>query len=331
LSTRKLELRLEGIRESYLPRIRETKLTLYILRRSPLAMTGITIIAAFVFMAIFAPLISPTDPNMISLDRRLEAPGSSSLFGRDLLGRDILSRVIYGSRISLLVGFSIVGVGFAVGATLGLIAGYLGGKIGNVIMRVADVFMAFPPVVLAILFVTTLGPGLFNGMIALASIWWPRYTRLTYGQALSVRENDYVAAARLTGESSYQIILRHIFPNSTAPLIVQSTIDLGDAILTAAFLSFLGMGAQPPTAEWGSMVALGRLYIFSHWWMSLYPGLAIAILVVGINFLGDGLRDALDPVIRRVISVKRETSCKGGVESPEKNTPHASLLFYGLT
>lgn len=228
-------------------------------------------------------------------------------FGCDTLGRDILSRVIYGSQISLFVGFSIVGIGLTVGAMLGLVAGYFGGRIGELIMRVADVFMAFPPLILALFFVSTMGPGLLQGLLAIGAVWWPRYTRLAYGQTLSVRANDYIAAAKLAGLRSGGIIMRHIFPNSTSPLIVQSTVDLGDAILTAAFLSFLGMGAQPPTAEWGSMVALGRMYIFTQWWLSFFPGLAIAALVLAINFLGDGLRDAFDPVIRRTISLKKET------------------------
>jgi len=306
LNTAEIRPRLSGLQAKYLPRIRETKLTLYILRKSLLAMTGIVIIAIFVLLAILAPFVSPTDPNAIDLDNRLAPPGPSCLFGCDTLGRDVLSRVIYGSQISLFVGFSIVGIGLIVGATLGLVAGYLGGKIGELIMRIADVFMAFPPLVLAIFFVTTMGPGLLHGLLAIGAVWWPRYTRLAYGQTLSVKTNDYIAAAKLAGLRSGGIIMRHVFPNSTSPLIVQSTVDLGDAILTAAFLSFLGMGAQPPTAEWGSMVALGRMYIFSHWWLSFFPGLAIAMLVLAINFLGDGLRDAFDPVIRRTISLKKE-------------------------
>jgi peptide/nickel transport system permease protein len=306
---------LDHLQAKYLPRVRETKLTLHILKKSPLAMIGISIIIFYVFLAIMAPVICPSGYNIIDLERRLEPPSLSHAFGFDTLGRDVLTRVVYGSQISLFVGFSIVGIGLTVGSTLGFIAGYFSGKIGELIMRFADVFMAFPPLVLALFFVTTLGPGLLHGLLAIGAVWWPRYTRLAFGQTLSVRSNDYVAAAKLAGASSLEIVGRHVFPNATSPLIVQSTVDLGDAILTAAFLSFLGMGAQPPTPEWGSMVALGRLYIFSHWWLSFFPGLAIATLVLAINFLGDGLRDAFDPVIRRSVSMKSRTAAKEPMEA----------------
>lgn len=260
----------------------------------------------FLVCAVFSSFIAPYDPYKLNLDEQLQPPSFIHLFGTDTLGRDVLSRIIYGTQYAFLEGVVIIGLSFAIGIMPGVIAGYSGGNIGDLLMRITDMFMAFPTFAFAIALVIVWGPSLWHTLVAMALVYWPRYARLTYGQTLSVREMPYVKFAKLIGESRFQVILRHIIPNVISPVIIYGTLDLGDAILLAAALSFLGLGAQPPAPEWGAMVNYGRDYIMNQWWLSAFPGFACLLLVLGFNLLGDGLRDALDPVLRRTIYVKSE-------------------------
>jgi peptide/nickel transport system permease protein len=268
------------------------------LRGRPGALVGLIIILAFVVIAIAAPLLAPHDPNAISRDRRA-APSASHLFGTDELGRDVLSRVIYGARVSMRVGLIAVGLALVVGALLGLIAAYSGGWLDGLIMRIMDVMLAFPGILLAIAIIAVLGPSLSNVMIAIGIEAIPIYTRTARASTLSVKEYEYVIGARALGCSSPRIVLRHILPNIVAPLIVLATVGVAGSILTAAGLSYLGLGAQPPTSEWGAMLSSSRSYLRDSWWMATFPGLAIVFVVLSLNLFGDGLRDILDPRARK--------------------------------
>lgn len=267
--------------------------------RSRLAMLGATIVLALVAVAIFAPWIAPYSPTRINLRERLQPPSGKHLFGTDDAGRDILSRVIYGSRVTLRICVLVVGLTLVIGTLLGLVSGFFGGWVDELVMRVSDVFLAFPALILAMAIAAALGPSLENAIVAMVAIWWPRYARVTRGQVLSIREIDFVAAARAAGASSSRIMLRHILPNCISPVVVQATLDLGEVVLTAATLSFIGFGAQPPTPEWGAMVSVGRNFLRDYWWYTTFPGLAILITVMGFNLLGDAVRDILDPRLRR--------------------------------
>jgi peptide/nickel transport system permease protein len=267
--------------------------------RSRLALVGAMITLALFVVAAFAPWIAPYSPTKISLPERLKPPSFRHPFGTDDAGRDILSRVIYGSRITLRICGLVVGMTLVIGTLLGLVAGYLGGWVDELVMRTSDVFLAFPALILAMAIAAALGPSLENAIVAMVAIWWPRYARVIRGQVLAIREIDYVAAARAAGASSPRIMLRHILPNCISPVVVQATLDLGEVVLTAATLSFIGFGAQPPTPEWGAMVSVGRNYLRDHWWYTTFPGLAILITVMGFNLLGDAVRDILDPRLRR--------------------------------
>jgi len=269
-------------------------------RRSPLTVAGLVLIALLAFTALFAPLIAPADPLKQTLSNRLKPPSAEHWMGTDQLGRDILSRMIYGARISLLIGLVVVGLAASVGIFVGLVAGYTGGWLDESLMRITDIFFAFPALILAMAISGALGPSLTNAMIAIAIVSWPVYARLVRGQVLSLRELEYVAASRSLGASSGRIVWRHILPNTLSPLLVQASFDMGAAILAAAGLSFIGFGTQPPTPEWGIMVSDGRNYIATHSWLSLYPGLAILLTVAAFNLIGDGLRDALDPRLRGI-------------------------------
>ncbi len=275
---------------------------LKLLLRSKISAIGFWIIVSLVIIAVFAPLITPYPeqakgaPN---LEERLLPPSASHPFGTDHLGRDVLSRVIYGTRTSMIMGFSVVLLAVLIGLPLGLIAGYFGGKVDLVIMRITDIFLAFPPLLLALLIASTIGRGMINAILALAISWWPWYTRLVRGMAISVKERPYVEAAKSMGIGSIKIILRHILPNSVSPLIVQATMDIGSAILEAAALSFLGLGVQPPTPDWGLMISEGKDYFLNYPWYPVFPGLAILITVIAFNMLGDALRESLDPRLRR--------------------------------
>lgn len=280
----------------------EYRLSFHLLRKNPVSLLGLVIIVAFVITAVFAPWLAPYpqqglgEPNVAT---RFVPPSLEHLFGTDSLGRDIMSRVIMGSRISLTVSMIVVALAVGIGTPLGAIAGYIGGMGDEIIMRITDIFLAFPSLLLAMAIAAALGPSLTNSMVALALSWWPWYTRLVRSQGVSLRERPFVEAARAIGVPDKSIIARHILPNSLAPVIVQATVDIGTVVLSTAALSFIGLGAQPPSPEWGLMVSTGRVYIFEQWWISTFPGLAIFATSLAFNLVGDGLREALDPKVRR--------------------------------
>jgi peptide/nickel transport system permease protein len=272
-----------------------TNIALRELVRNRSAIVGSAILIALLFVALFAPLLTPYDPIVIDPEVSFSAPNRNHIMGTDDFGRDIFTRLLYGTRISLRVGFLAVGIGGSIGLIIGLAAGYFGGAFDFVVMRFIDIMLSFPGILLALLIMTILGPSLTNVMIAVGISDVPLYVRLVRGTVLSAKENGYVEAARGLGCSRRVIIVRHILPNIVAPFIVVTTLEVANAILLSATLSFLGMGAQPPTPEWGAMLNEGRRYIRTGWWMITFPGLMIMLSVLGINLLGDGLRDALDP------------------------------------
>lgn len=287
-------------------KIEEWKLTLKVLLRSPLAVTGLVIVLIFLFTALVGPYIAPYDPYQIKFSEALQPPSLKHLFGTDEYGRDIFSRVLYGARISLTVAIITLAIGVPLGVVLGLIAGYYGGIIDEVIMRITDIFLAFPGLILAMALSAAMGSGIMTVMIALSLVWWPYYVRLTRGQVLSVKENLFIEAAKAIGVNDFWIIVKHILPNVLSPIIVLATMDMGGVILTAAALSFIGLGAKPPTPEWGRLVADGQPYFPEYWWYVFFPGMAIFFTVLGFNLLGDGIRDALDPKIRRSLEFKEK-------------------------
>ncbi|MEQ1573495.1 MAG: ABC transporter permease [Vicinamibacterales bacterium] len=260
---------------------------------------GAVIVAIAVLAAVVGPLLVPFDPAVQELALRLEGPSMVHWFGLDELGRDILARVLAGARISLLVGVVVVSTSGAIGVCLGAVAGYYGGAVDEVISRAIDILMAFPGLLLAIALVAVLGPSLTNVVFALALIGWVGYARLVRGQVLRAREFEFVQAARALGAATPRILVHHIIPTALPAVTVQATLGLGGAILAEAALSFLGLGVQPPTPSWGTMLNGGRLHLLDAPHLTIFPGLAIALLVLGFNFLGDGLRDALDPVTKQ--------------------------------
>lgn len=260
---------------------------------------GAAIVLVVVLAALFGPAVAPFDPSMQQMALRLEAPTGRHWFGLDELGRDIFTRVLYGARISLLVGVVVVGVSSTVGIALGAIAGYFGGRVDEAISRLIDILLAFPGLLLAIALVAVLGPSLTNVVLALTLIGWVGYARLVRGQVLRVRELEFVQAARALGAPTPRILLRHVIPSTLPAVTVQATLGMGAAILNEASLSFLGLGVQPPTPSWGTMLNYGRGHLLDAPHLTIFPGVAIALLVLGFNFLGDGLRDALDPATRR--------------------------------
>lgn len=266
---------------------------------SPLTLAGLLIVVGLAAVAVLAPLIAPYDPNAPDLSHVLARPSWQHLFGTDQSGRDILSRVLYGARISLRIGALAVTSIAVIGVPLGLIAGTFGGWVDGLIMRVADVFLAFPTLVLALAIAAALGGGMQNVIIALAVAGWPWYARLVRGVVLGVRREAYIEAAQLSGASWRKIIVRHILPNSFAPVLVQISQDMGYAILLSASLGFLGIGVKIPTPEWGTMINDGRDVFIDAWWVGSWPGIAIIVAVLGFNLLGDGIRDVLDPQARR--------------------------------
>ena len=268
------------------------------LRSNRGAMIGLGIILLLATMALFAPLLAPQEPNEMIAGEVLVAPGAQYPMGTDQFGRDILSRIIFGARLSLQIGFIAVGIASAFGITLGMVAGYYGRWIDGGIGILIDIMLAFPGILLALAIVAVLGPNLVNLMVAVGIASVPTYARLIRGAVLSARELTYVEAARVVGARDGAIMFRHIMPNVIAPAIVLSTLGIGQAILIGAAISFLGLGAKPPTAEWGAMLSSGRNFLQQAWWITLFPGLAIMITVLSINLLGDGLRDALDPRLR---------------------------------
>lgn len=266
-------------------------------RSNTLAMVGLVIIGVLVLTAILAPLIAPYDP-LIGGDLRTErllAPSLSHLMGTDEQARDIFSRLVWGSQITLMVVALVAVIATPLGILVGTVAGYFGGWVDTVLMRVTDIFLAFPRLVLALAFVAALGPGIQNAIIAIAITSWPPYARLARAETLTIRESDFINAARLQGASSARIIWGHVVPLCTSSIIIRVTLDMAGIILTAAGLGFLGLGAQPPQPEWGAMIASGRRFLIDQWWVATMPGLAIFVVSLGFNFLGDGLRDVLDP------------------------------------
>ncbi|MDB5077693.1 MAG: binding-protein-dependent transport system inner rane component [Chloroflexi bacterium] len=278
------------------PRPRSARFLRRLIRR-PLALIGAVIVLLFLLTAVFGPMLAPHNPDYLDYSAVLAHPSASYPFGTDDTGRDILSRIIAGARISLTVGLVAVGTAMIIGTLVGLFAGYLGGWVDQVIMRLADVLLAFPDILLAIVIIAILGPGLVNVMIAVGVSAIPVYVRTVRAAVLSVREQEFVEAARALGASSWRIMWSHILRNVTAPIIVLATLGVGLSILTAAGLSFLGLGAQPPTPEWGDMLNEAQTYLQQAWWMAVFPGAAIMLVVIGLNLLGDGLRDLLDPTI----------------------------------
>ena len=274
------------------------------LLKNKTGVAGLVIITIFVFLALFAPFISPHDPVENALYDQLIPPmwedggSGKNILGTDDLGRDMLSRLIFGARVSLIVGLVSVGIALILGTFFGAIAGYFGGWLDNVIMRIMDIILAFPGILLAIVIVAYLGPGLRNAMIAIGVISIPRFARIVRASVLEENEKDYVLAARAVGARNRRILFNTVLPNCMAPIIVQASLGFGSAILDAAGLSFLGLGAQPPIPEWGAMIAMGRSMILRAWWVMTFPGIAILFGVLGFNLLGDGLRDALDPRLR---------------------------------
>ncbi|HYI10234.1 MAG TPA: nickel transporter permease [Thermoanaerobaculia bacterium] len=275
--------------------------TLKLLLKNFAFTAGLLLTLLLVIGALAAPLLAPHDPNEQDTARRLEEPSNAHPLGLDDLGRDVLSRIVYGARVSLRVGFSVVVLASLIGVTLGAISGYFGGIVDTLVMRLCDILLAFPGILLAIALVAVLGPSLNNVILALATIGWVGYARLVRGQVLKVREMEYVVAAKALGAKSPRVILRHVLPNVINPVIVMATLGLAGAILAEASLSFLGLGVQPPTPSWGAMLTSGRRYLGLANHLAIFPGAAIMLAVMGLNFLGDGLIDALDPKYRKEI------------------------------
>jgi peptide/nickel transport system permease protein len=273
------------------------------LRRNKLALVGFAIIGAVMLIALFAPALAQQDPNEKGIFKAYpreskQAPSWEHPMGTDDLGRDMLSLIIYGSRMSIQVGVFAVGFAIVVGSTLGIVAGYVGGYLDNLVMRLMDIMLAFPTILLALVIVVIIGPGLFNAMLAVGIVLIPTFARITRATVLGEKSRDYVLAARAIGVKSSRILWRQIVPNSLSPIIVAASLGIATAILDAAGLGFLGLGAQPPTPEWGLMLSRNKSHLFTSPWMVIFPGVSIMFLVLGFNLLGDGLRDALDPRLR---------------------------------
>ena len=287
--------------ESFKPKWNSFKESMYLLARNKLSLLAFAIIILLVLSAIFAPVIVPYPEDVYSahIEQKLEAPSSEHIMGTDELGRDVFSRLVYGARVSISTALIAVGVALVIGIPLGALAGTFGGWVDNVIMRITDVFLSFPPLLLAIALVTLLGPGLTNAIIAIVVSWWPWYTRLVRGQAISIKERKFVQAAETIGTSKAKIIFSHIVPNCISPVIVQASMDIGGVIMTVASLSFLGLGAQQPQPEWGLMISVGRASFPDKWWCCIFPGIAIFLTVLSFNLLGDAIREILDPKTRK--------------------------------
>jgi peptide/nickel transport system permease protein len=285
-------------------RFKELNMMLRAFRRDPLAVVSLVVIVLFVLGAILAPVLTPYagqglgEPNVLE---KFVPPSREHPLGTDYLGRDVLARILYGGRSSLSVGLLVVIVASVIGVPLGAVAGYYGGWIDDLLMRITDIFLAFPPLLLAIAIASALGPSFTNTMIAIAITWWPWYARLVRAQTLSLREEYFIEAARSIGVSDISIIMRHILPNVMTPVLVQATMDVGSAILTAAALSFIGLGIQPPAPDWGKMISTGRIYFIERPWFAGSAGAAIFLVTLAFNLLGDAVRDVADPRTRRSI------------------------------
>jgi peptide/nickel transport system permease protein len=290
--------RLARLRVEHAGTIRQARFFAWTFARSPSAMLGLVLVLAFIVLTAIGPWIVPYPEHAtgaVNLANRLQPPSAAHWFGTDEMGSDILTRVVIGTRTSFWIGATITGLAMLVGVPLGIAAGYFGGRVRSVIMRITDVFLAVPGLVLALAIVASLGPGILHGVLALAIVWWPGYVRLIEAKALTLRSEAYVEAARTMGASHARILRRHILPNCISPLVVKASMDMGMAILAAASLGFIGLGAKPPAPEWGAMIATGRTYMPDWWWYSVFPGVFIFLTVLGFNLFGDGLRDTLDP------------------------------------
>lgn len=290
---------LKEFKKQHAWQIREFFFTLRLLRRNPSAVAGFIVITVMVLMAFSAPYLAPYDPIRIDLKARLSPPSKDHIFGTDELGRDILSRIMYGARISLRIGVLVILISGGLGALIGGVSGYVGKGSDNIIMRIMDVVLSFPPLVLAMALAAAMGPNLNNAILAVAFVMIPKFARMVRGEALVVKEKQFIAAARSSGAGSLWIIVHHVVPNCLSSVIVLATLILGETILIAASLSFIGLGAQPPSPEWGAMISVGRKFLMDQWWYATFPGLFILLTVIGFNIFGDALRDILDPRIRR--------------------------------
>jgi len=273
--------------------------------RNRLTTLGLGIVVLFLLVAGFAPYLVPYPGDVtgaVHTAERLQPPGPAHALGTDEVGRDVLSRLLDGTRVSLAIGAIIIAVAMAIGVPLGLAAGVMGGWVEEAIMRTTDVFLAVPGIVLAIAIVTVLGPGIAHAMVAISLVWWPGYVRLVHGRATALRGSMFVEAARALGAPWRRVILRHVLPNLLTVIVIKASMDMGMAILTAAGLGFVGVGAQPPIPEWGEMISAGQPYLPTWWWLSVFPGAAIVVTVLGFNLLGDGLRDLLDPATRPAVA-----------------------------
>lgn len=271
-------------------------------RQNPLSLTGLIIIAVIVLIALIGPFFVPYPKDAtgaVHVRDKLLAPSLDHLFGTDAVGRDVFTRVIVGARVSLLAGLVVILMAVSIGTVLGAIAGFRGGWVGELIMRITDVFLTIPELILAMAVAAALGPGLFNVMLAVSLAWWPGYCRLTRASIISLKESQFSEAAQSLGASSSRVLFRHLLPNALPTILVKASMDIGFAVLTTAALGFIGLGTQPPTPDWGQMVSDGRRYMRDAWWYSTFPGVAILLTVVGFNLLGDGLRDVLDPRSRK--------------------------------
>lgn len=289
--------RIVGNNEARRERLRRLKRSWHQLRANTTAMLGLVMILVIAFSALFAPVVAPYPQDAgdaLHFGQTMEPPSVEHPMGTDKVGRDILSRVIFGARISLQMGATVLLLAVPIGVSLGLIAGYLGGWVNGIIMRTTDMFLAIPPTVFALAVVAAINPSITNAMIAISVTWWPWYTRLVQGEVLSIKEEGFIEASESIGSSWLRITFREILPNAIAPITVKATIDFGFVVLVGASLGFLGLGAQPPTPEWGLMITRGRAEITTAWWMATFPGLAISFTVLAFNLLGDGLRDLLD-------------------------------------
>jgi peptide/nickel transport system permease protein len=278
--------------------IRQARLFVWSFSRSAASLIGLALVAAFLVLAAFGPAIVPYPADAtgaMNLAARLQPPSAAHWFGTDEMGNDILTRVVIGTRTSLWVGLIITGVAALIGVPLGIAAGYIGGVTRQAIMRLTDMFLSVPGLVLAIAIVAALGAGVLNGVIALSLVWWPGYVRLIEAKALSIKHEPFVEAARAVGASRRRILFVHLLPNCVSPLVVKMSMDMGLAILAAASLGFIGLGAKPPVPEWGAMISVARTYMPTWWWYAFFPGLFIYLTVLGFNLFGDGLRDLLDP------------------------------------
>lgn len=266
---------------------------LTILERKPILIFSLVVILGLIILTLFGELLAPYDPLAVDLRAKLEPPDLAHLMGTDDMGRDVMSRVIAGTRLSTITVVVIMSSCLVVGILVGTLAGYFGGRLDEALMRITEVFLAFPPLILALAIVAALGPSLVNAMLAISIVWWPWYARMVRGQVLAVKQNQYVEAARAIGVGDARIMTRHVLPNCLMPVIIQASMDMGAALVLTAGLSFIGLGAQAPTPEWGAMVGTGRRYLLTAWWVSTFPGLAIFITILGLNLLGDTLQEVL--------------------------------------